>query len=183
MHKNLIFVSQFCMPNNTSIEFFPTFFQVKDLSTGAILLRGQNIEGVYEWPKSFPSNKYLSTSSFVTIKPDPNHWHRHLGHPSNKVLRSVLKSFQPCKTWTLPLEACMSCYINKSHRFPFGKSSIKSSRPLEIIYSYVWVLLLLLPLMVLNTTLFLLIILLNIFGSIIYVLNHMFSQHLFNIKM
>ena len=61
-----------------------------------------------------------------------------LGHPSNKVLRSVLKSFQPCKTRTLPLEACRSCCINKSHHFPFGKSSIKSSRPLKIIYSDVW---------------------------------------------
>ena len=44
------------------------------------------------------------------------------------------------------------------------------------------VLLLLLPLMVLDNTLFLLTILLNMSGSILYVLNHMFSQHLIQYK-
>lgn len=34
MNKHLILVSQFCMSNQTSLGFFPTFFQVKDLSTG-----------------------------------------------------------------------------------------------------------------------------------------------------
>ena len=38
IHKNLIFVSQFCKHNCTSIEFFPTYFLVKDLSTGATLV-------------------------------------------------------------------------------------------------------------------------------------------------
>ena len=37
--KNLLSVSQFCHQNNTSIEFFPDFFTVKDLSTGASLCR------------------------------------------------------------------------------------------------------------------------------------------------
>ena len=45
--KNLISVSQFCHQNNTSIEFFPHFFIVKDLSTGASLVQGQNKGNVY----------------------------------------------------------------------------------------------------------------------------------------
>ena len=36
--KNLFSVSQFCSHNNTSIEFFPDFFLVKDLTTGASLV-------------------------------------------------------------------------------------------------------------------------------------------------
>lgn len=44
------------------------------------------------------------------------------------------------------------------------------------------VLLLLLPLMVLDNALFLLIILLNMTGSILYVLTHMFSQYLIQYK-
>ncbi|GFZ00771.1 hypothetical protein Acr_14g0004060 [Actinidia rufa] len=40
--KNLIFVSQFCKSNLTSIEFFPTHFDVKDLRTREILIRGLN---------------------------------------------------------------------------------------------------------------------------------------------
>ena len=40
MKQNLVSVSQFCKNNNISIEFFPSFFCVKDLSTGAHLARG-----------------------------------------------------------------------------------------------------------------------------------------------
>ena len=50
--RNLISVSQFCKQNNTSIEFFPNFFLVKDLSTGASLVQGQNKDNIYEWPST-----------------------------------------------------------------------------------------------------------------------------------
>lgn len=49
MQDNLIFVSKFCYWHNASIEFFPSYFQVKDLCTRALLLQGQNKDGVYEW--------------------------------------------------------------------------------------------------------------------------------------
>ena len=45
--KTLISISQFCHQNNTSIEFFPHFFIVKDLSTGASLVQGRNKGNVY----------------------------------------------------------------------------------------------------------------------------------------
>lgn len=47
---NLLSVSKFCHDNLTSIEFFPSTFCVKDLDTGTILVRGQNKNGLYEWP-------------------------------------------------------------------------------------------------------------------------------------
>ena len=50
--ENLLFISQFCNQNNTSIEFFPDFFIVKDLTTRASLAQGQNKGHVYEWPTS-----------------------------------------------------------------------------------------------------------------------------------
>lgn len=37
--QNLVSVSQFCSHNNTSIKFFPNCFHVKDLTTGAFLVR------------------------------------------------------------------------------------------------------------------------------------------------
>lgn len=40
MTKNLSFVSKFCSTNNVSIEFFPLSFVVKDLNTGAKLMKG-----------------------------------------------------------------------------------------------------------------------------------------------
>ena len=48
MKNNLILVSQICMFNQTSIEFFLGFFVVKDLHMGAHLIRGQNKHDVYE---------------------------------------------------------------------------------------------------------------------------------------
>lgn len=38
--RNLLSISQFCKTNSTSIEFFPSYFAVKDLSMGAILICG-----------------------------------------------------------------------------------------------------------------------------------------------
>lgn len=75
--QNLLSVSQFCSHNNTSIEFFPNFFLVKDLSTGASLVRGRSRGNVYEWPTalSSPSASLSITSSSVTASAHPDSWH------------------------------------------------------------------------------------------------------------
>ncbi|KAH0669258.1 hypothetical protein KY289_023751 [Solanum tuberosum] len=49
-------VSQFCRDNNTSIEFFPFSYLVKDLSTGAPLVQGRSRGLLYEWPLDNPSS-------------------------------------------------------------------------------------------------------------------------------
>lgn len=66
MHKNLISVSKFFASNNTSVEIFRDYFHVKDKSTGAILLQGQNNKGIYEWPTH--SNNKLPLPSCFTAK-------------------------------------------------------------------------------------------------------------------
>lgn len=68
--QNLISVSQLCKTNRVSIEFFPYFFEVKDLSTRATILRGPNEENVYKLPNTSASpHAYstLSTSSFSSL--------------------------------------------------------------------------------------------------------------------
>ena len=64
--KNLISISKFCISNNASVEFLPSFFLIKDLHTGATLLKGQAKDGVYEWPPSAPLVAFSSikTTSF-----------------------------------------------------------------------------------------------------------------------
>jgi len=47
---NLIFVSKFCQDNNSSMEFFPFSYLVKDLTTGAPLAQGWSKNWLYEWP-------------------------------------------------------------------------------------------------------------------------------------
>ena len=66
-------------------------------------------------------------------------WHCRLGHPSSQVLTKLVS------TQSLPMSAprifsshCDSFLSNKSHKLPFGASSISCTRPLEIIYTDVW---------------------------------------------
>ena len=60
--QNLVSVSQFCCHNNTSIEFFPDCFLVKDLTTRAFLVHGRNEGNLYVWPRS-ASLAYLITTT------------------------------------------------------------------------------------------------------------------------
>ena len=58
MQRNLLSVSQFCTTNNASIEFFHDCFVVKDLQTGAILLRESLKGGSYEYHPLPPPNQF-----------------------------------------------------------------------------------------------------------------------------
>ncbi|GFY82736.1 hypothetical protein Acr_02g0009760 [Actinidia rufa] len=134
--KNLLSVSQFCKCNNTSIEFFPAYFLVKDLRTGATLIRGQNDNDVYMWPQSLSPPTHFH--ALVGVKAPLINWHRWLGNPSSRILHHLVTS---C---TLPLSPssseinCDLCLCNKSQRLPFHESSLKSRDPLDLIYTDVW---------------------------------------------
>ncbi|RVW19477.1 Retrovirus-related Pol polyprotein from transposon RE1 [Vitis vinifera] len=84
MKRNLISISQFCKSNNTSIEFLPSSFHVKNLHTGAILLQGRTKDGVYEWPLSTTQSRPLI--AFSSVKTTLFEWHHRLGHPSFSLL-------------------------------------------------------------------------------------------------
>ncbi|KAI5328775.1 hypothetical protein L3X38_028172 [Prunus dulcis] len=134
MQKDIISISKFNKQNNTSIELFPDFFHVKDLSTGAVLLRGPNKDDVYEWsPQSF-----YQPQALVGVVVSPNLWHRRLGHPSHKILQQVLRLSSINVSSKLSESVCHSCLCNKSHRLPFGTSSLTSHGPLDLLYSDVW---------------------------------------------
>ena len=144
--KNLLSVSQFCTHNNTSIEFFPDFFLVKDLTTGASLVRGWSRGNVYEWPTATsPSPVPRSSSSsqhsaFTTTMSSPPYqsisfWHNRLGHPSSKILHQIVASHNlPLSKSSSSSTSCNACLCNKSHKLPFGVSSLNCSRPLEILF-------------------------------------------------
>ena len=93
--QNLIFVSQFYRTNNTSIEFFPYHFVVKDLCTKTPLLCGKNKYDIYEWPTTNLANKcidvllWLSPLVFILYIISLAIWHGSLGHPFSKILKSL----------------------------------------------------------------------------------------------
>ena len=102
---------------------------IKDLKTREPLLKGQHSNGLYHMPH--PSSL---PQAFVTTTYIPPPWHHILGHPSDRILRHLLPSHK-IKSQQQP---CLSCNSVKSHKLPFSISSIKTQKPLEIIYTDVW---------------------------------------------
>ena len=125
--QKLISISQLCRSNPISVEFFSDYFHVKDLRTKVPLLKGHHKQGLYHFPSASPPHAFTST-----IAPP---WHHILGHPSSQVLHHLVSSQQIKANTDSP---CISCECSKSHKLPFKKSSLISSRPLKLIYTDVW---------------------------------------------
>jgi hypothetical protein len=136
--KNLIYVHYLTKQNNVFVEFHPFHFLVKDMITRAILLKGACNDGIYTFPTSMVpvSSKKVAN---VHIRTSLDGWHKRLGHPSTKIVHSLVKSFSlPITSNQKLLSLCHSYSINKAHQQPFRVTSLKSHAPLDIIYTDVW---------------------------------------------
>ena len=80
--RNIISIAKFNKQNSTSIELFPDFFLIKDLTTGKVLLRGPNEDDTYEWPCLLPIS-LPRKQAMMGVKNSSNLWHRRLGHPNH----------------------------------------------------------------------------------------------------
>ena len=134
LRRNLISVAKLCRTNHVSVEFFPSHFFVKDLKTGARLMRGENIHDVY----------YLNSLSHLpqvnaTSSTSPIQWHHTLGHPCFRTFNIICKdlglNFKSLSSSTFH---CQSCAMNKCHKLPFGQNSFAVTKPLQLLYSDVW---------------------------------------------
>lgn len=65
-------------------------------------------------------------------------WHRRLGHPNLRTLKSILNSFSLPYSHSTEFHYYHSCLCTKSIRLPFTTISLKSHTPLELIYTNVW---------------------------------------------
>ena len=89
MIKNLVFVSKFCQSNHVSVEFLLFSFVVKDLQTGAPLVKGCNQHRVYEWPSRVTSLTPILV--FANLKASLQQWHNRFDHLS-KILQRIVFS-------------------------------------------------------------------------------------------
>ena len=138
VHKNLISVYRLCNTNRVSVEFFPAHFQVKDLNTGVRLLQGRTRNELYEWPWS-SLNPTASYVSYPDTKATLTQWHRRLGHPSSSILKNVVSQFSlPCFEHSSSAFPCNDCLLNKTHKLPFHETTIRSTKPLQYVFSDVW---------------------------------------------
>ncbi|KAK0572541.1 hypothetical protein LWI29_033229 [Acer saccharum] len=141
--QNLVSVSQFCSHNNTSVEFFPDYFLVKDLTTGASLVRGRNEGNLYVWPLSSRPSTSVSSAHQYFMSSQHNvssqSWHCRLGHPSQPVLQRLLSSHSlPVTRSDTTVSHCSACLCNKSHKLPFGISTLTCNKPFEVLFTDVW---------------------------------------------
>ena len=140
--QNLISVSKFCRSNKTSIEFFfPLYFVVKDLFTGTPLLREKKLHYLYEWStiESANNNHVVGFSTGDVAPTSQAIWHGLLGHPSLKIPNHLIQSKSVSLSSSCSSNSvCHSCLCNQSQHLPFGKSSLESHGPLDLIYTDVW---------------------------------------------
>ncbi|KAL9997722.1 putative RNA-directed DNA polymerase [Helianthus debilis subsp. tardiflorus] len=135
LKNKLISVAKLCKTNHVSVEFFPTHFFVKDLRTGARLMRGENYLDVYyaNLPSSPQINAPQINAVSITSLLD---WHHKLGHPSIQIFKKIAKCLD--LNFNFHNFHCNSCSINKSHKTPFGLNSFTTTKPLQLLYSDVW---------------------------------------------
>lgn len=65
-------------------------------------------------------------------------WHKRLGHPSSKVLNSILKGCNLVVNDNGKSNFCDYCQLEKSHNLLFPNSQIHAKEPFGIIYSDFW---------------------------------------------
>ncbi|XP_014491092.1 uncharacterized protein LOC106753757 [Vigna radiata var. radiata] len=128
--QKILFVSQLTKQTNFVVVFLPNSFYVKNLQTGQITHNGSCVDGLYLWPANSPSVHSVHKDSSAS-------WHHRLGHPSSSILTFIQQHFSLGSN-KFQQSDCNSCQINKIHKLPFNESTLKSSYPLEIIFSDVW---------------------------------------------
>jgi hypothetical protein len=83
IQKNLLSISQFTKDNNVSIDFHPSCFFVKYLTTGKILLKGPLKHGLYSMPHLLPPPTALVSFGARASLPQ---WHYRLGYPAFRLV-------------------------------------------------------------------------------------------------
>jgi len=133
--KNLLSVHKFISDTNTFFEFHPNYFLLKDRRSKKLLLHGPNSHGLYQFP--FFNNK-ASPFALIGERVSIPQWHSRFGHPSLKLVRQILSSFQLPVSNSKVTDPCSACLRSKSKQLPFSKSLSRSTCPLELIYTDVW---------------------------------------------
>ncbi|KAL4296184.1 hypothetical protein GQ457_12G002980 [Hibiscus cannabinus] len=93
--KNMVSVSKLAKDNQVFLEFHAQSCVVRDEDTGAVLLTGDEVDGLYRFntalPTSYYSNNAFPIEANVTQSSTDLYslWHRRLGHPSHSTFLKV----------------------------------------------------------------------------------------------
>jgi histone deacetylase 1/2 len=134
--KNMLSVYRIVCDNDVFVEFHRHFFCVKDKATKKILLQGRSRGGLYPIPFSRVTSSTRHASS--SIKLSSRQWHQRLGHPSNNVVQTIVKTNNLLCSPTSDSSVCDACQHAKSHQLPYTHSYRISTAPLELVHTDVW---------------------------------------------
>ncbi|GKF73686.1 ribonuclease H-like domain-containing protein [Tanacetum coccineum] len=113
--KNLIYVRQFFLDNNCTVEFDAFGFSNKDFMTRRVLLRWDSTGDLYSVTKPSTIPYVFLTSQYT--------WHQRLGHPGSEVFRRILSSNLIVYTKEKSPILCHACQLSKHVRLPFVSSN------------------------------------------------------------
>ena len=130
------FLFQFTKDNNVYFEFHPSFFRVKDLFSGVILLCGKSKNVLYPL---HPLQQFCKPSvAFLGERFPVDQWHSWLSNPALRIVNQVLSHHRLPVTSNKATSICHTSQLGKSHRLPFSLSASRSQFPLNIIFTDVW---------------------------------------------
>ncbi|CAL2245419.1 unnamed protein product [Prunus armeniaca] len=147
---NLLSVHQLCKDNNCNIIFDVSGFYIQDKLTKKIMLQGKSSQGLYPIPVSLQSSvsvpspiqhsqRSMSPSvAFLGQQVKSSLWHRRLGHPTNEVVKYMLKAAQLPYCDDSQFFVCSDCLHGKMHKLPFPTDHVKVTIPFQKIHSDVW---------------------------------------------
>ncbi|KAL0541581.1 hypothetical protein IC582_021634 [Cucumis melo] len=162
--KNLVSVSKLAQDNNAYVEFHGCYCFIKDKATGQTPLNSILKDGLYHLETdNIKKGVYLSYHN--NSKPQSVHknkgsvafvlsgginlantcmvvsntvWHKRLGHPSSKVLNSIIKSFKLPVNDNIDVKFYDSCQLGKAHNLPFPISHFHATTPFDFVYFDLW---------------------------------------------
>jgi hypothetical protein len=140
-NKNLASVHRLTRDNGVFLEFHPSYFDIKEEETRRTLLRGKCEGGLYPLRSSSSNKLSPNKRALSTARPSISLWHNRLGHVSTPVVRQILSRHKLSFVKSQNKDhVCNACQQGKAHQLPYVRSSSVSSRPLDLIFSHVWVL-------------------------------------------
>ncbi|KAG9443027.1 hypothetical protein H6P81_018881 [Aristolochia fimbriata] len=130
--KHLLSVSKLTYDNNCVVTFDSHGFRVQEATSGKLLLKGRNKDGLYVVDHNASPSCLLSSVS------DFSFWHRRLGHPGASVMRNVFRCLNIVISNSHNKTTCHACRISKSMSLPFSNSSTRAPSPLHTVSINIW---------------------------------------------
>jgi len=122
------------------LSFTLFLFYVKDINTNEVLLSGQSKDGLYSLSRFRSSVSSIPQAYWSPcISASADLWHRRLSHPTSCIFQFLVsKNKIICNNKRLNFQY-QSCPLGKSSRLSLRPTGHKTSAPLELIFSDVWV--------------------------------------------